>query len=689
MFTANELDYLESLSGVNPIQQDIDAFKQKGKLDDLEETGLNRDKYLDFSEARVRQFAPCLSEYGGILDPDDGKEHEYATAVFVKAGAILLANDRCKDLKNQILLAMDWASTCLGENKVPDDHADFTTHMLVRAYQLLAPIVDKERSDSWKASLSNVEPEVTYCQTVRSFPDIRTIRNWATYAMHGEMMRLNEGFTDSMAFIDKYLKPQMPRFTREGLYRDPNIPVAYDLAARQQLSGLIDAGYNGEWKTFLEKQLRKGAQTMLFMQSTTGGTSCGGRSNQIIWNELTFANLCEREASLYAKEGDQEWAGIFKRAARKALQSILRWIEDPTQFRLLKNRFDSGLRNGWEFYAYYSTYSLYAAQIAASCFESADDSISEKATPADLGGYVVPIKSFNRIYATSRPQQGGYHLMMDTAAQMGHDATGWVRLHKADYLEETALSMGIGGLNGNIYLNYFVAKQIIPRPHTPAAIGLTWRDAHGTWHRLANYGRRKHETFHSLNEDGAPTHPEKLHWHALLESGEENGDALSFKLRYESTGLQLINDMDLRSPDEDQHPAILRAIGDLMPRPGIEGVAAITESYRIAHDGVTTAWSVEAAEDTELSAIGVTVPVLVTNGTDETVIRVDGNKLFVLYSNAIYAIQPEGETGDVELELLPGLMPNRNGNYRLAQWIRKDAQKEIKLHFSLEQAEIL
>ncbi len=147
MFTDNELDYLESLSGVNPIQQDIDAFKQKGKLDDLEETGLTRDIYLDFAEARVRQFAPCLSEYGGILDPGDGKEHEYATASFVKAGAILLANDRCKDLKEQILLSMDWASTCLGENKVPDDHADFTTHMLVRAYQLLAPMVDKERRD--------------------------------------------------------------------------------------------------------------------------------------------------------------------------------------------------------------------------------------------------------------------------------------------------------------------------------------------------------------------------------------------------------------------------------------------------------------------------------------------------------------------------------------------------------------
>jgi hypothetical protein len=685
MFTTNELDYLESLSGVNPIQDYIDAFKKESELNILEETGLSRDIYLDFAEARVRQFFPFQSEIGGILDPSDGKEHEYATASFAKAGAVLLANERCKDLEELILLAMDWACTCLGENRVPDDHADFTTHMLVRAYQLLTPMVDTRRSDGWRVNLSNVEPESFYCQTVRNFPDIRTIRNWATYAMHGEMMRHSEGLTTSMSFIDKYLTPQMTRFTREGLYRDPNLPTAYDSAARQQLSGLIDAGYNGEWRVFLESQLRKGAQTMLFMQSTTGGTSSGGRSNQIIWNDLTFAYLCEREAAHYAKEGDLAWACIFKRAARKALGSILRWIEDPVEFRLLKNRFDSKLRNGWEFYAYYSTYSLYAAQIAVSCFESADESICEKATPADLGGYAVPIESFNRIYATTGPQQGAYHLVIDTAAQLGQDATGWVRLHRAVCPEESALSMGIPGLSGNVHLNYFVAKQIIPRPHTPAAIGLTWRDGHGVWHRLAGFGRRKHETFASLNEDGQPKNPEKLHWHALLEGSEKDSDALSFKLRYESTGLQLLNDMDLRSPDPDLHPAYLRAVADMLPRTGIEGVATITESYRIARDGVTTAWLVEAVEDAQLSAIGVTVPVLVSNGTDETDIHVEGNKLFIYYSNTVYAIQPDGESDDVELELLPGLMPNRNGNYRLAQWISKDTKKDIKLHFSLEQ----
>ncbi|KRE64646.1 hypothetical protein [Paenibacillus sp. Soil750] len=685
MFSTQELAYIERLFGSNPIQPHIDAFKENSKNNEITETGLSRDLYLDFAEARVRQFVPYLSEYGGVLEPNDGKEHEFATAAFVKAGAILVANGRCRDLQDQIMLAMDWASQCLGENKVPDDHADFTSHMLVRAYQLLVEMAGRERSDRWQKHLSQIEPELTYSQTIRNFPDIRTIRNWATYAMHGEMMRFSEGLTESNAFIETYLQPQMTRFTPEGLYRDPNLPAVYDMAARQQLSGLLDAGYNGEWKLFLESQLRKGAQTMLFMQSSTGGTSCGGRSNQIIWNELTFANLCEREATRYAQAGDLAWAGTFKRAARKSLGSIQRWIEDPSEFRLLKNRFRSEMRNGWEFYAYYSTYSLYAAQIAASCYECAVENIPEKPTPADMGGYVVPIESFNRIYATTGPRQGAYHLVIDTAAQMGHDATGWVRLHKAEVKEETALSMGIAGLSGNLHMNYLVAKQNIPRPHTPAAIGLTWRDGYGTWHRLANYGRRNHETFASLNEDGVPTKDEKMHWHASVDNKDEAGDVLSFQIRYASTGLQQLNDMDLRDPDPNMHPVLLRAIADILPRPGIEGVATITESYRVANEGVTTSWLVEAAEAAELTGVGVTVPVLVSNGTDESVIRVEGNKLFVHYSNAVYAIQPHSESEDIELEVLPSLMPNRNGNYRLAQWISKDASKPITLHFAIEQ----
>lgn len=110
----------------------------------------------------------------------------------------------------------------------------------------------------------------------------------------------------------------MARFTAEGLYRDPNLPVAYDLAARDQLTGLLHEGYEGPCAERLRKLLERGTKTMVFMQSSTGETGCGGRSNQLIWNELTFAHICEKEASRYKAVGDNIWMGVFKRAARRA-----------------------------------------------------------------------------------------------------------------------------------------------------------------------------------------------------------------------------------------------------------------------------------------------------------------------------------------------------------------------------------
>lgn len=640
---------------------------------------------MDFAEGRVRAFADDLNEHGGVVDPADGKEHEYATASFAKAGAVLLQAGRCPDLKESVLKAMDWACYCLGTNQVPDDHADFTSHMLVKSYELLAAVADSSRVDIWRSHLRNVDPERTYAQTERNFPDIRQIRNWATYAMHGEMMRRRAGLTDSVAFIDKYLPHQLPRFTPEGLYRDPNLPAAYDLAARDQLSGLLEAGYTGAGAELLQELLHRGARTMLFMQSVSGSTSCGGRSNQLVWNDLTFVHICEREAAYYRNLGDDAWAGAFKRAARRAYQSIRRWTEDPCEFRLAKNRFRSEQRVGYEFYAYHSTYSLYAAQIAASCYLSADDSIPEAAAPCDVGGFVLHVPSFHRIYATTGLSQGGYHLVVDTAAQMGQDATGLVRMHRCGVPEETALSAGIGGLDGELPWIFYRPKQTIPAPLFPAAIGPIWRDEHGAWHRLANYGRRKHEVFHALDADGQPIDGEKLHWQTGVSAGGDacglDGD-VRFSVCYTANPVSKAYFLDPAIPGANVSEVYRRAVNDVLPRPGNGSAERIEEHYRIGTGGVTVRWKLAQAESAAITAVGVTVPLLVTNGMDRSSIVCDGNMVTVVYGNVKYAVWPDETAGAVELEMLPGLMPNRNGHYRLAQWTRK-GMAEIAMHFAL------
>jgi hypothetical protein len=227
---------------------------------------------------------------------------------------------------------------------------------------------------------------------------LKNIRNWATYSMHGEMMRYKEGFSTDKRFIDHYLPPQITRFTPEGLYRDPNASATYDSAARDQLSSLLEEGYTSELTPLLEQLLHRGMRTMLFMQSSTGESSCGGRSNQFIWCDLTFAHLCEREADRLWSINEKKWAGVFKRAARRAFSATLRWREDSILPRLNKSRFAPEERHGLEMYAYYSAYSLYASQLAVSCYLSANEQIPEELTPSDIGGSVMHLPAFKRDY---------------------------------------------------------------------------------------------------------------------------------------------------------------------------------------------------------------------------------------------------------------------------------------------------
>lgn len=72
---------------------------------------------MDFAEGRVRAFLPYVTEEGAVLDPKDGKEHEYATASFVKAGAVLLHSGRCPELQDTILKAMDWGVIVLAKTR--------------------------------------------------------------------------------------------------------------------------------------------------------------------------------------------------------------------------------------------------------------------------------------------------------------------------------------------------------------------------------------------------------------------------------------------------------------------------------------------------------------------------------------------------------------------------------------------
>ncbi|MBO9605769.1 MAG: hypothetical protein J7639_07450 [Paenibacillaceae bacterium] len=110
--------------------------------------------------------------------------------------------------------------------------------------------------------------------------------------------------------------------------------------------------------------------------------------------------------------------------------------------------------------------------------------------------------------------------------------------------------------------------------------------------------------------------------------------------------------------------------------------AEITEHYQISRDGVSVTWQIEEAQGGTVTAVGVLVPLLVPNGIDVSDNSCEDHGIQLDDSGHRYQVQPEKDDQTIELELLPGLMPNRNGHYRLAQWISKGAN-QIKLHFEL------
>ena len=248
------------------------------------------------------------------------------------------------------------------------------------------------------------------------------------------------------------------------MYRDPNCPITYDAVPRMNLSLLFHSGYRGPHFPFFDEMLRRGALTMLLCLSPTGEAPYGGRSNQQNFNEATIALICESEASRYQKAGNRKLAGAFKRTAWVSAQSVRRWL-DLRPVRFTKNEFPPESQHGRQKdYGFYAVYSLLIASQFGFAGWLADPGIAEEPAPYETGGYAIRLgDDFHKIFATC----GGYHVEIDTRADLHYDATGLGRLHKAGAASETALSTPIVS-----HPDYLVSTSPSLRN---VAIGMGWK----------------------------------------------------------------------------------------------------------------------------------------------------------------------------------------------------------------------
>ncbi len=398
--------------------------------------GSVRQMYLDIAERIIRKAVKWINSRGQTIDPVTRKQFTHADSRFPVSAAQLIRQGRCADLLDVTIRSLDYVikefPSC-NPNK-----AYFYARDIALAFMCIKKFLSKSQIAEWKNVLSQYNAKALY-----DFDGL-TGRwcNVAIYGAVGEYMLIKCGLhsCDNMDFVEGVLKSQLSAFTPLGMYRDPNCPMTYDLAVRQNLVLLLNAGYDGKYESQLREMLRKGTLTQLFYQSVSGEMPFGGRSNQFHHTEAMFCCACEYEANRYYKQGSFRLAGIIKRAARRAVESTLRWQLKGRTYRHIKNMFPLKTMHGCDAYGGVSVYSLLAANLFALAAELCNDKIAECRCPSETGGYFMEIlKDFHKIFAGTE----NISVEIDTDGQEGFDPTGLARIHVKGYPTEMILSNGI------------------------------------------------------------------------------------------------------------------------------------------------------------------------------------------------------------------------------------------------------
>lgn len=592
----------------------------------------SRELYLDAAETVVRAAASWQDGAGCVLDPYEGLESPTATARFVGAGAALAGAGRCLDLLPQIVRAFDWCLSMLLRHQYavpPLQSADFFSKELAWGYGHLRAHISGLKQEEWTASLTTLTPEGTYTDLIRADKDY--VDNWNMYALVGEFCRVKSGLCDpeeANAFVERYLRLQFPHFTSYGMYRDPQDPITYDLTVRQNLSLLLDAGYSGIYRDEIDELLRRGGLTTLLTVAPNGQAAFGGRSNQFHHMEGMIACIAEYEAKRYARSGDRLLAGAFKRLGRSAVSATMRWWREQP-FKHLKNSFDPVTRHGQDRSGQYSVYGVLAANLYGVAYHMADESIGETTPlPAEIGGYAVHLPdAFHKVFATA----GGYHVEIDSRADLHYDATGLGRLMKRGVPAEVGLSSPLCGTPA-----YFSA---VPDAGRHAAIGPVWRrEGDGNWMSLAGQSE------------------------AVAAFAMRPGDMSAARVEFETEW-----------------------------RGELNGCCRIEQRFALDSDGVTVICRLEAESPLQW---GFLVPLLKSDGAVLSRIAHTNSQFMLRRQGYRYkvALCPDS-AGNYTATLAPGptaWLPergaNRNGVYVFGLFAGTAAatSAEIRLHFSLE-----
>jgi len=283
--------------------------------------------------------------------------------------------------------------------------------------------VPEEKQLYWRGLLATICPQTCYNSYAKTPEDIAY--NWACFTLVSEYMRQYIGLCDSAEFVDIQIPTQLHWFEENGMYRDPNEPMVYDLVPRGLLAVLCHFGYRGRYYGEIDALLKKSGIHTLKMQSVTGEIPYGGRSNQFLFNEALLAIVCEYEANRWAGEGEWKMAAEYKAAVKRALEYMASWLQEKP-IHHVKNRFPLETQYGCEQYAYFDKYMITAASFLYAAYLICDDTV-EPAETRDRSPMVWKTSAhFHKVFMRSGP----YFLEWDTNADPHYDCSGLGRLHR-------------------------------------------------------------------------------------------------------------------------------------------------------------------------------------------------------------------------------------------------------------------
>lgn len=481
-----------------PLAKAVETFRQRQKTipSFFRPTRLDKREYLRLIEGIVKYFAAFQDSRGAIIDPYEKRERQYSTPAFACSAACLYASGYNKSFLPHCIKAMDAATSDLMLGKTADNHSNFYTILLMQAYDFLQNKVSSSDLARWRENLSKIIPEKIYRLKTTAES------NWNMVAASGEWRRKQAGMTANLDWMNQVLDTQMKFWTAHGLYRDPHDPLAYDHFARYHALDMLINKYQGVHAKMMRELVDRAAWTSLFMQSPHGELPTGGRSAHHQWNEAEQAFTYEIYAAQFAEKGDKQIAGAFKRAARLALRSIGKWRKSFGDLWIVKNRYDSAQRFGYETYSFHSQYNLLTAAKLAAAYFHADDKIKELPAPSEIGGFVFELKpAFHKVFANA----GGMYLEIETRADAAYNPTGLLRVHHPQVNPQLTVSDGVTPKPG---------YQLPTKPTRALAIGAAWRDFSGNWHSLAE-------------------HDEKVLRDAEIKVLQENTNRVEFEIKYQ------------------------------------------------------------------------------------------------------------------------------------------------------------